>query len=238
VPLVLFDLDDTLFDHTLTLRAALIELRRHHPFLRRRPLTAMATEYERLIGVTHPEVALGRRSSEDARAHRFMLLAEWSGRTLDPATAAALSNEYRANYQRLRRPVPGASEFVEELRGRTRVGVVTNNTLAEQREKLRYLGLDRSVEMLVTSEEIGAQKPDPAIFRAALDRAGVGPESAVMIGDVWASDVAGARSAGIRPIWFNRFGLAAPERVEVPQFASFAATQKLERFLRSPDSPA
>jgi HAD superfamily hydrolase (TIGR01549 family) len=235
-PLVLFDMDDTLFDHTLTLRAALAQLRRRHAFLRRRSLSEMAEEYARLIEATHGEVALGHRSSDEARAHRFALLGEFCGRTIDPGHAAALASEYRTNYQRARRPVVGAPEFVAGLHGRTRVGVVTNNTRQEQRAKLAFLGLERSIDFLVTSEEVGAQKPDPSIFREALERAHVPAQEAVMIGDVWAVDILGARSAGLRAVWFNRFRRPRPDGESIAQFASFRSRAKLERILAAPPS--
>jgi len=231
-------MDDTLFDHTNSLRAALGELRRAHPFLRRRSLDAMAEEYARLIGDTHADVALGRISSEEMRAYRFARLAEWAGRTVDPEIARELSTEYRGYYQRVQRPVGGAPEFVRALAGRTRIGVVTNNTLAEQRKRLVFLGLDRVVDPLITSEEVGVQKPDPALFRAALERGGVAPEQAVMVGDSWAMDVVGARASGIRPVWFNRFRLASPAPAAVPEFASFRAHRKLERMLCGDIAPS
>jgi putative hydrolase of the HAD superfamily len=52
--------------------------------------------------------------------------------------------------------------------------VVTNNVTVEQREKLVAIGLDGAIDALVTSEDVGAQKPSPAIFAAALDAAGAG----------------------------------------------------------------
>ena len=45
----------------------------------------------------------------------------------------------------------------------------------------------------------------------ALDQLGCQAGETVMIGDAWETDIAGALAAGIRPIWFNRFGAASPD---------------------------
>jgi HAD superfamily hydrolase (TIGR01549 family) len=229
---VLFDLDDTLFDHALTCRAALRSLRAVHPFLGSRSLREVAREYGNLLGATHTEVALGRRTTGSARTERFLRLAEWLGHPISRRLAAELSEQYRRRYLEIRRPVSGAPEFVRRLVGRTTIAVVTNHTTPEQSEKLVFLGIDRAVDALVTSGDVGAQKPDPAIFRCALRRIGVAAEDTVMIGDVWATDVVGARRAGVRPIWFNRFHLAAPAASSVPEFSSFRRPRALERLLR------
>jgi FMN phosphatase YigB (HAD superfamily) len=50
----------------------------------------------------------------------------------------------------------------------------------------------------------GLEKPDPAIFRAALERAGVTPAEAIHVGDSPSADVHGAHAAGIRPILLDR----------------------------------
>jgi putative hydrolase of the HAD superfamily len=234
---VLFDLDDTIFDHALTCRSALGRLRGDHAMLRARPLDDTWSEYGRLLEVTHTDVLLGRRSADEVRTERFLRLGQWSGHPVDRTTAAELSRKYREFYLRLRRPVRGAPEFLKRLHGRTKIGVVTNNTVAEQTEKLAFLGLDRTVDFLVTSEEVGAAKPDPTIFRAALRRGDATPAEAVMVGDWWPSDIVGAREAGIRAVWFNRFHLPAPGPWATPEFVSFRATGRLERLLRLP-SPA
>lgn len=236
--LVLFDLDDTLFDHALTCRAALSKLRGTHSALRGRPLDDLWHEYGRLLGIDFGPVALGRRAKRDARAERFRTLTAWCGHPVDAETSATMSEEYRDQYQLLRRPVPGAPEFLHRLAGRARIGVVTNNTAAEQVEKLRFLGLERVVDPLVTSEEVGAVKPAAELFRAALDRGGAGPEDAVMVGDHWEADVVGARAAGIRAIWFNRFREPRPVAVAVPEFDSFRPAARLERLLRADRSPS
>jgi HAD superfamily hydrolase (TIGR01549 family) len=231
---VLFDMDDTIFDHSLTCRAALGQLRREESFLRGRPLDDLWKEYNRLLGVTHLPVMLGQRPGDEARTDRFARLATWCGHPVDRSAATALSRRYRDHYQRLRRPVPGAPEFVRSLPGRTQIGIVTDNTVAEQTEKIAFLGLEGTIDFLVTSEEIGVGKPDSAMFRAALERAEASAAEAVMIGDRWEFDIVGARGVGMPALWFNRFRAPRPGAIEVPEFASYRSPLRLERLLASP----
>jgi HAD superfamily hydrolase (TIGR01549 family) len=224
-------MDDTIFDHSLTCRAALGELRRSGKTLQGRTLDELWHEYVRLLGATHTDVMLGRRTAEDVRTDRFALLAAWCGPSIERDRARELSRQYRANYQRLRRPVAGAPEFVRRLHGRTKIGIVTNNTIVEQEEKLVFLRLDRFVDFLVTSEEVGSAKPEPAIFRTALERAGAVAAEAVMVGDAWESDVLGARRSGVPAVWFNRFHGTQADGASVAEFSSFRPAVGLERLL-------
>jgi len=167
-----------------------------------------------------------------ARAERFRALAAEAGWQCSPAEAGELSARYRKHYQRLRRPVPGAVEMVRRVSRSRPVGIVTNNQVAEQVEKVAFLGLSKTIDFLVISEAVGAEKPSPEIFRAALAEAHVRPRDAVMIGDSWANDVLGARGAGIRPVWFNRFGRPRPTRHRVAEVRSFRPPAPVERILR------
>ncbi len=234
VPVVLFDMDDTIFDHSLTCRDALDRIRTEYPEFAGRRLEEVWGEYGRLLGVTHVDVMLGRRASEVVRAERFVRLAEWAGRPISLARADEVSRVYREHYQALRRPVEGAPELVRRLHRDHTIGVVTNNTVAEQTEKIAFLGLESAIDALVTSEEIGAAKPDARIFHRALERTGGRPEGAVMVGDSWGSDIVGARAAGIRPIWFNRFRLPRPEAREVAEIRSFRPARRVEELLAGP----
>ncbi|MDX6586622.1 MAG: hypothetical protein QOI31_1095 [Solirubrobacterales bacterium] len=73
-------------------------------------------------------------------------------------------------------------------------------------EVLERCGLDDAIDGVVTSAGSGVRKPDPAIFMAALDLAGCGPNEALHVGDTVEEDIAGAGAAGIRALHLDRAG--------------------------------
>jgi HAD superfamily hydrolase (TIGR01549 family) len=73
-------------------------------------------------------------------------------------------------------------------------------------ELAESLGLASYLDLTVTSGEVGAEKPDPAIFQAALARACAQPSEAIHVGDQPSADVEGARGAGIGPVLLDRDG--------------------------------
>jgi putative hydrolase of the HAD superfamily len=95
-----------------------------------------------------------------------------------------------------------------------RLAVVSNwdISLHDVLERTRLRAL---VDVVVISAELGAAKPDPAIFRAALERLGVTAREAIHVGDSVEHDVAGARAAGLEAILVARNGAEAPTGVRV-----------------------
>ena len=67
-----------------------------------------------------------------------------------------------------------------------------------QVRKLQILGVDHLVDYLVTSEEVGAEKPAPVIFETALKKMSLKASQAIMIGDDEEKDIQGAKSVGIK----------------------------------------
>ncbi|HEY2868338.1 MAG TPA: HAD family hydrolase [Gaiellales bacterium] len=124
----------------------------------------------------------------------------------DHELADRLARAYREHRHALCRPYPETVAVLESLRGRMRLAVVTNGTEEHQRTKLDASGLTEHFDAIVTSGAVGASKPDPAIFRAALDAVGCSPEDAVMVGDNPLRDIAGAQQAGLRGVWIDRDG--------------------------------
>jgi len=108
---------------------------------------------------------------------------------------------------------PEAAAVVRDLARDHRLALVTNGAPDVQREKLSRTALASFFEITVISAEIGAGKPDPRIFEAALTSLEIAPNDAVMIGDSLARDIAGAHAAGIRAIWIDR---ASRETVPAP----------------------
>jgi HAD superfamily hydrolase (TIGR01549 family) len=207
----LFDLDDTLFDHRHCAREALAAVRRAHDTLARVDHAALERMHGTILEVLHVEVLAGRMNLDAARIERFARLFREAGGDVDGERAAAAARLYRQGYIDARRQIAGAGALLTAVRTHARVVIVSNNLLHEQREKIRHCGLAPLVDLLVVSEEVGVAKPDPAIFLAALERAGCGAHEAVMVGDSWPNDIEGARAVGIRPIWFNPDGLPAPD---------------------------
>jgi putative hydrolase of the HAD superfamily len=213
---VLFDLDDTLFDHRRSARAALQAVHLRHA------ADLDYAEFERHHGIyleeMHVEVLAGRIGLDDARRERFRKVFLALGVSLDPQQVDAVASAYRAGYMTSRLALEGAAELLTALRPHARIAIVTNNLLEEQQDKLAYCGLAPLVDVLVASEDVGVSKPDPGIFHLALDRAGVRAEEAVMVGDSWVNDIAGARGAGIRAVWFNPDRLPKPvDPPDVPE---------------------
>jgi putative hydrolase of the HAD superfamily len=208
---VLFDLDDTIYDHLHASRCGAAALHREHPHFSSKTLEELCREQHRLLNEVHGKVLQGLLTKDQARAERWRRLTEWCGGTVTDDEANALAGRYRAVYQENRRAIPGVIALLECLKGRVTVGIVTNNLTAEQKGKLRHLKVEGLMDFMVTSEEIGEPKPGRAIFEAALNRAECRPEEAVMIGDSWEVDVLGAIGAGIRPLWFNPEGFPCPD---------------------------
>ena len=71
---------------------------------------------------------------------------------------------------------------------------------------LARVGLANGLDGVVTSAAIGARKPDPRLFEAALEVAGCAADEALHVGDTPTEDVEGAKAAGIRALLIDRDG--------------------------------
>ncbi|MCI4319090.1 MAG: HAD family hydrolase [Thermoplasmata archaeon] len=208
---VLFDLDDTVFDHAHALTQALDGIRRSEPVLRKRSAEEIRRKYVELLDQFHRRVLNGELGESESRALRFQALFRWAGLPLKVNEARERAAEYRRQYLDHRRAVPGVAPLLTGLAKSARLGIVSNNPRRGQLDKLRAIGLADRFKVVMTSEEAGAAKPDPEIFQAALDKLGVARDEAVMVGDSWAADVLGARAAGLVAVWFNRRRLPNPD---------------------------
>lgn len=94
--------------------------------------------------------------------------------------------------------------------------------------------LDLPVDLVVSSGELGAAKPDPAFYERLAARAGVLPQACVHVGDRVDNDVAGAAAAGMTPVHLRRgpWGLLVDAGPEVPALSSLAELPPLLRRLR------
>lgn len=204
---IFFDLDDTLFDFS---SASILSLRRlwdEDSAVRSRFHTpeAFIDEYHihnRRMWQLHES---GQISADFLKSERFRL-------TIAPESDddRTLSEMRRLNDRYLRllgecdAPVEGAKDLLAKLSGRHLIGVLTNGFTEAQYRKLKSSGLDRYIQRMVISDEIGVQKPDARLFRYAEQATGALPASTLMIGDNPDNDIKGAIDAGWRAIYLDR----------------------------------
>ena len=116
----------------------------------------------------------------------------------------------------------GVEPALARLKGAGIRMAVVSNSEGTVEAMLKSVGLDRYLETVVDSWVVGVAKPDPAIFRIALDRLGVSASAAVMLGDIPALDVEGARAAGVTPILLDPLNLHPDVDVQrVPDVPSY-----------------
>lgn len=113
-----------------------------------------------------------------------------------------------------------------------RLGVVSNSD-GRVAQALESAGLGGHFDVVVDSRLAGVEKPDPRIFRAALDQLGVEPAAALYVGDVYEVDVLGARNAGLDAALV---GVSTPEGVPGVACAR-SVTELVDTLLRTGQLP-
>jgi len=100
----------------------------------------------------------------------------------------------------------GLNDALDRVRAvGVRVAIVSNSE-GMLEPLFERLGIRPAMDLVVDSGIVGVEKPDPRIFRIALDRFGVTPDRAFHLGDNFATDVLGARAAGIRVALVDPYG--------------------------------
>jgi putative hydrolase of the HAD superfamily len=102
-----------------------------------------------------------------------------------------------------------------------RLGVVSNSD-GRVEAALTAAGLRDYFDVVVDSALVGTEKPDPAIFRAALAALEVGPEEALYVGDLYEVDVLGARAAGIDAVLLSPAQPPAADCRSIPSLGALA----------------
>jgi FMN hydrolase / 5-amino-6-(5-phospho-D-ribitylamino)uracil phosphatase len=90
-------------------------------------------------------------------------------------------------------------------------------------------GLRERFTFVVLSQDVGVEKPDPAIFRAACRKVGYSPRQLLHVGDSLETDVAGAFRAGALSFWLNR--TRKPNRTDIRPHCEIHTLTDLEDFL-------
>ncbi|MDO4865762.1 MAG: YjjG family noncanonical pyrimidine nucleotidase [Clostridia bacterium] len=203
---ILFDIDDTLLDFQTGNRIAvdqlMDELGYHDP--------DRYEQYEAVNLECWAALEKGQLTQGQLKVARFVRFFDRYPVPGDPKRAAERFVELLGQQSIL---LPYALETVRAIAKRLPVTLVTNGITSVQRNRLAASPLKDLVSGVVISQEVGASKPRPEIFRLALEPLGVKPREALMVGDGVNSDIRGANNAGIDACWLNPGGKELPEGV-------------------------
>ena len=103
----------------------------------------------------------------------------------------------------------GALEFIKRVKEDipdSRVYIVSNGATINAKGRMASTGLDKYIDYLFISEDMGVAKPDAAFFDLCLEKIAEPRSSCIMIGDSLSSDMLGAKNACIDSVWFMPSG--------------------------------
>jgi HAD superfamily hydrolase (TIGR01549 family) len=229
---VLFDLDNTLYDHTHSSREALIRMVRELESLTGVDPEILCREFQRHNDECWALAVRGEMTREELRLARFTRTLRALGLDLE---AAELSRAYLEGYARFGREVPGARSTVLCLLEGLPVGIVTNGYPDMVEAKLEAVGLAGLVHPVVVADRLEDMKPRAACFRQALAALGMEAADVLYVGDAPEVDVVGAREAGLATCWFDRNGAGWPSELAHPDL-TIRNLPELELTLRGASS--
>ena len=209
--IILWDIDGTLVDFEASEELCLQKSLEQQGKQATEELLAL---YKRINRSFWQRFEKGEVSKEELYPGRFRAWFEEIGFSgLDPVKMNA---NYQVNLGMYPVVYPDAIPVLSAFKGRVRQYVVTNGSVVAQNGKLKQSGIDRWMDGVFISEELGVPKPDKRFFD--LCAAGIpdyDPQKTVIIGDSLSSDMLGGHNAGVKCVWFNSKGDRAPEHIRI-----------------------
>jgi putative hydrolase of the HAD superfamily len=133
----------------------------------------------------------------DVNDQRYAALAAAAGPGYDRAASHARRMAYRERLHESLGPAPGIRDWFEQAAGLgLRLAVASSSPGGWVSRHLHSTGLAAGISVMACGDEVGSHKPDPAVYRLALRRLGLGPERAVAFEDT-PHGVAAAQAAGL-----------------------------------------
>lgn len=209
VKTVIFDIDNTLYDYDKANATAFQILTDYAMAQFGMPAKEFACLHQKALH--DMEAALGASAAVHNRLIRYQHMLEEKGLPLYPHVLE-MERRYWDSFLGALTPETGAVQAIELLKKQgIKIGIGTNMTASIQFQKLERLGLLPLVDFVVSSEEAGAEKPEPAFFKQCIKKAGCGCGECLFVGDSLKKDVQGAVLAGMQAVWYRPGGLLLKE---------------------------
>lgn len=203
---VLFDLDNTLFDHPTSARIGVDAFLRHLGTEHSDELTRSWFEIEQ---VNYDRFLTKELSFHEQRRERLRNFLPLAGIAV-PKTDTQLDElfgVYLRNYEEAWTAFPDAAPALRSLRNSGMpIGVITNGNHDQQTSKINRIGLEPLLDRIFSSDLTSHAKPAPEAFIQPCKSMQVSPAQTLYVGDNYRVDVEGARNAGLQAIHLDREG--------------------------------
>ena len=195
---ILFDIDDTIFDFSKCEKEALIDAFAQCDVT----LTGeMIDIYRRINDKLWRALERGEIERDELKTRRFDDFAKFYGLSIDSAKVA---DDYIFYLGHKIYYVRGAKELIESLHGKVKMYIVTNGLEAVQTRRYALAGFDKIFDGIFISQVVGANKPDARFFEYVAEHIdGFEKEKTLIVGDSLSSDIAGGINFGIDTCWYS-----------------------------------
>lgn len=201
--MILFDIDDTLFNNTGA------EIRAAQRFYRKTPGLEHFAGQDDFVNLWRAATETYLQKFIDGeltfQEQRRLRLRDIFGRHINAEEADALFERYLGYYEDSWELFPDVIHCLDRL-APLGLGIISNGNSGQQLQKLRDLGILARFDTVVVSEDIGIAKPDPRIFIHACRQASQKASVCCYVGNKLETDAQAAASAGLAGIWLNRNG--------------------------------
>ncbi|MEK6984802.1 MAG: HAD family hydrolase [Candidatus Thermoplasmatota archaeon] len=204
---ILFDMDDTLINWRAAEAGAVAALSTSHFVPAGATHDTVVSTYATILEETWEMWRRERRWIYVTE--RLRTLTERLG--LSGLDADALGAQFHVEAASRLALLDGADEVLATARQGRRTALLTNGRPEIQRPKVDRFRFDTKVDFVGITGELGAWKPDLRAFRIVLDRLGVAPEEAIMVGDAIDFDIVPAKRLGMGTVWVNPTGSSHPD---------------------------
>ena len=196
---VLFDLDNTLYKYAPAHEKALKKVYQ----CIKKEIKISLKEFLRLYKISKKEIhrGLAGTASSHNRVLYFQRLIEKTHNTIEPDVILNLYDLYWNTFLNTMKLGKGVLKTLKRMKLEgIKTAIISDLTTQIQLRKMSKLGITPYIDVLVTSEEAGSEKPNKIMFLLALNKLNALPSDAVMVGDNPINDIEGGNSVGLDTI--------------------------------------
>lgn len=198
---VFFDLDHTLWDFDANSNQSFLYIFKQYD---------ISVDFEKFVNYYYPINEKywklfrdDKVSKEDLRLGRLNDTFAKLNYRVNAEMIVLLSEAYIDNLSNYNALIEGSLEILNYLSPKYKLHIITNGFEEVQSKKMQKSGLGSYFKNVITSEQVGVKKPNPAIYNFALKSCNAKADESIMIGDNYEADVMGALASGLDAIFCN-----------------------------------